>query len=87
MLLPAACSQRHFYRPRAANVPLLRAHLHDVGAGSQSGPDGGPIFSGDLRADDSAARAGSAAQEAELEGTAGEGLMGHAVVFFHHDGV
>ena len=26
MPLPAACSQRYFYRPRAANEPLLRAH-------------------------------------------------------------
>ena len=32
MLLPAACSQRHFYRPRTANVPFLRAHLSKVTA-------------------------------------------------------
>ena len=35
MLLLAACSQRYFYRPRAANVPLLRAHLAIINALSQ----------------------------------------------------
>ena len=69
-------------------VPVRRVDLlHDIGAGSQPGPDGGPVLARHLRADDRAASAAGPAQIFQLEGAAGKGLMGHAVVFLHHNGV
>ena len=80
MLLLAACSQRHFYRPRAANEPLLRAHLHDICPWLQPGPHGNAIFARHLLTDDGAACAAGAGQIAELEGTSGQGLAGDGIV-------
>ena len=61
--------------------------LHDIGAGGQARPDGGAVLAGDLLPNGRAAGAGGAAQKPQLEGAAGERLMGHAVVLLDNDGV
>lgn len=87
MLLLAACSQRYFYRPRAANEPLLRAHFHDIGPGIQPGPHGDAVVPGDLLPDDGAACAGRAAQVPKLEGAAGQGQMSDGIILLDNDRV
>ena len=59
--------------------------LQHIGAGLETGPDGGTVFARHLRADDGAACAGGAAQVLQLEGAAGQGLAGDGVVFFDYD--
>ena len=61
--------------------------LHDIGARSEARPDAGAVFPGDLLPDDRAARAGGAAQEAELEGAARQGLAGNRVILLNDDPV
>ncbi len=61
--------------------------LHDVGPGFQPSPNSGAIFSGHLLPDDGAAGARGPAKKAELEGAAGQGLAGHAVILLDHDPV
>ena len=61
--------------------------LNNIGPLGQPGPDAGSVLPCGFLPDHGAASTGSAAQEAKLEGAAGKGLMGHAVVLFDHDGV
>ena len=69
-------------------VPIGRVNLlHDIGAAFQPRPDGGAVLAGDLLPDGRAAGAGGAAQKPQLEGAAGERLMGHAVILLNDDGV
>ena len=69
-------------------VPIGRVNLlHDIGAGGQPRPDGGSVLACDLLPDGRAAGAGGAAQKPQLEGAAGERLMGHAVILLDNDGV
>ena len=69
-------------------VPIGRVNLlHDIGAAFQPRPDGGAVLAGDLLPDGRAAGAGGAAQKPQLEGAAGERLMGHAVILLNNDGI
>ena len=61
--------------------------LNNVRSRSESGPNGGAVLPGDFLPNHSAARATCSTQETELERTAREGLMGHAVVLFHDNSV
>ena len=60
--------------------------LYDVGASLKLGPDDGAVGAGGLLADDCAAGAAGAAQVAQLEGTAGDGVAVHAVLLEDDDG-
>ena len=69
-------------------VPIGRVNLlHDIGAAFQARPDGGAVLAGDLLPDGRAAGAGGAAQKPQLEGAAGERLMGHAVILLNNNGI
>ena len=60
--------------------------LYDVGASLKLGPDDGAVGAGGLLADDCTAGAAGAAQVAQLEGTAGDGVAVHAVLLEDDDG-
>ena len=69
-------------------IPICGVNfLHDIGARSEARPDAGSVFPRHFLPDDGAARSAGSAQETELEGAAGQGLSGHAVVFLDHDPV
>ncbi len=56
-----------------------------LGAALEAVPDSGAIFTRYLCANHRATCSAGPAQKAELECAAGEGFMGHAVVFLNHD--